>query len=158
MPDRSSAAGEKPSPLITVVTAAPGWRRIAADPEALARRAVRAACAVAGAPAVLTVLLADDRMVKRLNTDHRGKAKPTNVLSFPAGPGAGDIALALETVRREARAEGKRAPAHLAHLVVHGTLHLLGHDHLGVAETRRMERAETRALRRLGLPDPWRRA
>jgi len=103
------------------------------------------------------VLLADDRELKRLNGEHRGKDKPTNVLSFPgSAPGyLGDIALALGVVRREAKAAGKRPAVHFAHLVAHGTLHLLGHDHLTAGEARRMERAEARALHRLRLPNPW---
>ena len=109
----------------------------------------------------VTVLLADDRALRRLNGEHRGKDKPTNVLSFPGVPGGGhlgDIALALGVVRREARAAGRRPAAHLAHLVAHGTLHLLGHDHLLAGEARRMERAEARAMRRLRLPNPWKGA
>jgi probable rRNA maturation factor len=61
-------------------------------------------------------------------------------------------------VRREAKASGRSVAAHLAHLVVHGTLHLAGHDHEAAGEARRMERAEARAMRRLGLPNPWRGA
>ena len=98
----------------------------------------------------------DDRAVRRLNWRHRGKNKPTNVLSFPSGSGAGgDLALALGTVLREARAVGKRPAHHLAHLVVHGALHLRGHDHLHPGEARSMEREEARLLRRLGVPNPW---
>jgi probable rRNA maturation factor len=108
----------------------------------------------------MTVLLTSDAEIKRLNARHRAKAKPTNVLSFPAGvPGRlGDIALALGVLRREARAAGRHPAAHLAHLVVHGALHLAGHDHLKAGEARRMERAEARVMRRLGLPNPWRGA
>lgn len=134
--------------------AAPGWRGLL--PERVAERAVMAACEgdVSGH---ITVLLADDRTLKALNTTHRGKEKPTNVLSFPGLPPAlGDIAISLQTVRREARAEGKRPAAHAAHLVAHGTLHLLGHDHLEAGEARRMERAEARAMHRMRLPNPWR--
>jgi probable rRNA maturation factor len=108
---------------------------------------------------MVTILLADDRAVKRLNGRHRAKAKPTNVLSFPAEgvPGLlGDVALALGVVRREARATRRHTAAHLAHLVAHGALHLAGHDHLAAGEARRMERAEARIMRRLGLPNPWR--
>jgi probable rRNA maturation factor len=127
------------------------------QPEALARRAAAAALREAGASGAVTVLLADDAAVRRLNTDHRAKAKPTNVLSFPGGmPGhLGDIALALGVVRREAREAGRRAGDHLAHLVVHGTLHLAGHDHLLAGEAQRMEQAEARVMRRLGRPNPW---
>ena len=140
-------------PSIDIIVAAPGWRRVL--PARLAERAVLAACA-GGVAGHITVLLADDRTLKALNTAHRGKEKPTNVLSFPGLPPAlGDIALSLQTVRREARAEGRLASAHAAHLVAHGTLHLLGHDHLEAGEARRMERAESRAMHRLRLPNPW---
>jgi probable rRNA maturation factor len=146
---------------IDVILAEPAWRRILPRAEQLARRAARAALREAGvADGCMTVLLADDRELKRLNGEHRGKDKPTNVLSFPgAGPDhLGDIALALGVVRREARAAGRRPAAHFAHLVAHGTLHLLGHDHITAGEARRMERAEARALHRLRLPNPWKEA
>lgn len=142
---------------ITVLLAAPGWRAAVPRPEALARRAAAAALEEAGVGGRLTVLLADDAAVKRLNGRHRAKAKPTNVLSFPAGvPGQlGDVAVALGVVRREAREAGRSAADHLAHLVAHGALHLAGHDHLAAGEARRMEQAEARVMRRLGRPNPW---
>lgn len=142
---------------ITIVLAAPGWRAAVKRPEALARQAAEAALREAGAEGAITVLLADDATVRRLNSDHRSKAKPTNVLSFPGGmPGhLGDIALALGVVRREARQNGRRPADHLAHLVAHGALHLAGHDHLEAGEARRMEQAEARVMRRLGRPNPW---
>lgn len=145
---------------VDVVFADPAWRRLLPRAGALARSAAAAALRGADVAGGITVLLADDRMLRRLNATHRGKDKPTNVLSFPGGmPGhLGDIALALGVVRREARAAGRRPAAHFAHLVAHGTLHLLGHDHVGVAEARRMEQAEARAMHRLGLPNPWRSA
>ena len=138
---------------IPILMTDPAWRRMVPRPEALVRRAVRAA---AGDCAVM---LASDGAVKRLNARHRGRNAPTNVLTFdPAGPGLpGEIVLALGTVRREAAAEGKRPAHHLAHLVVHGVLHLRGHDHHHPGEARRMEMAEARILRRIGLPNPWRR-
>jgi len=170
-PGRIVAAGlseddldrEEPSgPEVEVIVAAPGWRAAVPRVEAMARRAALAAWAEAGLDTGggFTVLLADDASVKRLNTDHRGKVKPTNVLSFPGEmPGhLGDIALALGVVRREARANKRRVAAHLAHLVAHGTLHLAGHDHLQAGEARRMEQAEARIMRRLNLPNPWRGA
>jgi probable rRNA maturation factor len=137
----------------TVIVAAPGWRRAVRDAERVAARAARAA----GADA--TVMLSGDRAVQRLNARHRGRNKPTNVLTFePAAPGApGDIVLALGVVLREAREAGKRPAAHLAHLVVHGALHLQGHDHHEAGPARRMELAEARILRRLGVANPWRR-
>ena len=73
----------------------------------------------------------------------------------PAGVEGGDIVLALETVRREAVAAGRRPRHHLLHLVVHGALHLRGHDHHGAGEARRMEMREARILHRLGVPNPW---
>ena len=89
---------------ITVLLASQGWRSAVPRPEELARRAAAAALEEAGARGAITVLLADDAVVKRLNGRHRAKAKPTNVLSFPAGaPGyLGDVALALGVVRRPA--------------------------------------------------------
>jgi probable rRNA maturation factor len=157
-PGRVSAGIGAGDGEITVLLAAPGWRATVRQPEALARRAAAAALAEAGAAGAVTVLLADDAAIKRLNGRHRAKAKPTNVLSFPAGlPGhLGDVALALGVVRREARAAGRRAADHLAHLIAHGALHLAGHDHLRAGEARRMERAEARVMRRLGRPNPWR--
>ncbi|WP_408021710.1 rRNA maturation RNase YbeY [Siccirubricoccus phaeus] len=145
---------------VSVVLEAPGWRRALPRVEALARRAATAALAESGSTGHVTVLLADDRVLKRLNAEHRGQEKPTNVLSFPGyGPEhLGDIALALGVVAREAKAAGKRLAAHFAHLVAHGALHLAGHDHLTAGDARRMERAEARALHRLGLPNPWRGA
>jgi probable rRNA maturation factor len=155
----AAAAGMGNSLEVEVVFQDSGWRRSLPRAEAMARRAAQAALRGTGAGGTITVLLAGDRHVRRLNGEHRGVDKPTNVLSFP-GHGAvaghlGDIALALGVVRREAEAAGKRFAAHFAHLVAHGALHLLGHDHLAAGEARRMERAEARAMRRLRLPNPW---
>jgi probable rRNA maturation factor len=156
-PGRISAGIRAGGGEITVLLASPGWRAAVPRPEAIVRRAAAAALEEAGAIGAITVMLADDAAVKRLNGQHRAKAKPTNVLSFPAGvPGyLGDVALALGVLRREARQAGRRAADHLAHLVAHGALHLVGHDHLDAGEARRMERAEARVMRRLGRPNPW---
>jgi probable rRNA maturation factor len=156
-PGRGSAGIREEEGEITVLLASPGWRAAVPRPEALARRAAAAALAEAGISGAVTVMLADDATVKRLNGLHRAKAKPTNVLSFPAdAPGyLGDVAVALGVVRREARQAGRRTADHLAHLVAHGALHLAGHDHLEAGEARRMERAEARVMRRLGRPNPW---
>ena len=134
-----------------IIVADPAWRRAIPRAEAVAARAARAA---GGAGAVV---LDSDRTVKRLNARHRGRNKPTNVLTFePPWPAiGGDIVLALGVVRREAAAAGRRPAHHLAHLVVHGALHLRGHDHAGPGEARRMEMQEARILRRLGMPNPW---
>jgi probable rRNA maturation factor len=157
-PVPAPAAGQGKRLEVEVVFQDTGWRRLLPGAEALARRAAFAALRGTGAGGTVTVLLAGDRALRRLNGEHRGRDKPTNVLSFPGAVAAGhlgDIALALGTVRREAEAAGKRFAAHFAHLVAHGALHLLGHDHLSAGEARRMERAEARAMRRLRLPNPW---
>jgi probable rRNA maturation factor len=130
-----------------------GWRRLIRSAE---RIAARAAAAAGGAG---TVVLSSDRAVKRLNARHRRRNKPTNVLTFEPmrGFAGGDIVLALETVRREAVAAGRRPGHHLAHLVVHGALHLRGHDHHQAGDARRMEMEEARILQRIGVPNPWKR-
>jgi probable rRNA maturation factor len=138
-----------------IIVADPAWRRLIRHADALAARAAHAAGGNAA-----TIVLASDNAVKRLNARHRGRNKPTNVLTFePAGAGLpGEIILALGTVRREAHAARKRPANHLAHLIVHGALHLQGHDHHHPGAARRMELAEARILRGLGLPNPWKRA
>lgn len=141
----------RPPATPEILVTAPAWRRLVPRAAALARRAA----AAAGASGAVSIVLADDRRVRRLNARHRGRDEPTNVLSFPAG-GGGDLILALGVVRREAAAAGKRPEHHLAHLVVHGMLHLAGHDHHHPGDARRMEMAEARILRRLGVPNPWR--
>jgi probable rRNA maturation factor len=135
---------------VSVIVAEPAWRRLVRDADSVAARAARAAGAGG------TVVLASDRLVHRLNARHRGRNKPTNVLTYTAP--APEMLLALGVVRREA-AEAKRRPAHhLAHLVVHGALHLAGHDHHHPGDARRMELAEARILHRLRVPNPWKRA
>ena len=136
------SAGTTPA----VITTERRWRRVVPRAEMVAARAARAA---GGAGAVV---LASDAAVKRLNARHRGRNQPTNVLTFAGG----DIILALGVVEREARAARRPPSHHLAHLVVHGALHLRGHDHHQPGDARRMEMAEARLLRRLGVPNPWR--
>jgi probable rRNA maturation factor len=156
LPGGASAAGLGD---LDIVFGAPGWRAALPRVEALARRAVAGTLTDQGASGDVTILLTDDAEIRRLNGGFRGREKATNVLSFPApegSPSLGDLAVSLGVVRREALAEGRPLPAHFAHLVVHGTLHLLGHDHLSAGEAMLMERAEARILHRLGLPNPWR--
>lgn len=109
----------------------------------------------------LSVMLCDDADIRRLNRTWRGKDRATNVLSFPASfaPIAsshlGDIAVAYETVAREALDEGKSLPAHLAHMIVHGYLHLVGYDHETTVQAEAMEALEREILDALGYPDPY---
>lgn len=122
---------------------------------------------LATAPGVeLSVVLADDAMVRALNRDYRGRDQPTNVLSFalteedePAVPGQpialGDLVLAFDTVAREAQDQAKTFADHAIHLVVHGVLHLIGYDHQAAGEARRMEDLETRLLAGLDIADPY---
>lgn len=145
---------------ILVVVDDPGWRKY----RGLVPRLTRAAAAAAKAAGFhgatsLTLLLSNNRRLKALNRDFRGRDKPTNVLSFPAAPNPdkyrGDIALALGVTRAEAKASNKRFADHATHLVVHGVLHLAGHDHIRARDAKRMEALEVKILDRLGIADPY---
>ena len=105
----------------------------------------------------VTVRYVAEAESRRLNRVFRGRDRPTNVLSFPYGlsPLAGDIVICAPVVAREAREQGKSVEAHHAHLLVHGLLHLEGHDHERGAQAARMERRERRILAELGYPDPY---
>ena len=141
---------------VDVVLLDAAWAKALPGVERLVRKAARAA--LGARLRSLTVALSDDRRVRVLNKRDRQKDKPTNVLSYPSGEKAflGDVVLARQTVWREAR-EQKKAPAdHVAHLVVHGTLHLLGHDHeTSDADAERMEALERRILARMKIADPY---
>jgi probable rRNA maturation factor len=148
---------------IDVVVESDRWRQVE-DAVALARTAVTEAAAVLStARAELAIVLTDDSAIRALNHAWRGIDKATNVLSFPtkrAGDGRpllGDIVLAYETIAREARRQRKPFAHHVAHLAVHGFLHLLGYDHERAADAEEMEQAERDILRRLAIPDPYRR-
>lgn len=153
------------SASVAVVVAAPEWQRRLRGAPRIARRAAHAALGASRRrqPTELAVILADNRLSRRLNRTWRGKDKPTNVLSFPASDGGpqgvpcllGDVVLAGGVVAAEAEAQGKRLSAHLTHLVVHGVLHLLGHDHERDRDAERMEALEIRILRRLGVANPY---
>ena len=155
----------EPVPLIDVIAEAGAWDSGA---EAAVRRAIAETAIAIGADfkdRTLAVLLTDNASIRRLNAQWRHIDKPTNVLSFPPAPNAGlaggvkslgDIAIGYETCAREAEAEGKPFADHLAHLAVHGFLHLLGYDHDTDAAAEQMERLERVILARLGVPDPYR--
>ena len=155
-----TSATSKPSADCAVVVLDPAWRRALPGVERLVRKAARAAIPAAIGPKrkSLTVALADDKAVRALNKRDRRKDKPTNVLSYPSGEKKflGDVVLARQTVWREAKEQKKTPADHLVHLVVHGTLHLLGHDHeTSDADADRMEALERRILKRLGIADPY---
>jgi probable rRNA maturation factor len=111
--------------------------------------------------AELSILLCDDAFIRALNLQWRGCDAATNVLSFPtpgdvaASRSIGDIAIAYETTRREAEEEGKTFEDHVVHLLVHGFLHLIGHDHQNEVEAAGMERLEREILAGLGIDDPY---
>ena len=150
-----------------------GWPD-APDWEALCAQVVDAAVlvepALSNARLMASVLFTSDEQVHELNKEWRGKDKPTNVLSFPmleredllelgeGGPPEmlGDIALALETCEREASEKGITLADHTAHLLIHGFLHLAGHDHVDSDEqAEAMEKLEIEALAKLGIADPY---
>ena len=110
----------------------------------------------------LTVRIVDEAEMAGLNARYRHKIGPTNILSFPfeAPPGVdlnllGDMVIAAPVVQREAREQGKTETAHWAHMIVHGTLHLLGYDHLEPTEAEDMEAREISILQELGYSNPY---
>jgi probable rRNA maturation factor len=125
----------------------------------LAERALEAATAVApelaNARLSASVLFTTDEEVHTLNREWRAKDRPTNVLSFPMLARDELLALAPKTCEREAAEKGMPAPDHAAHLIVHGLLHLAGHDHLDDAEAEAMETLEIKALALLGIGNPY---
>jgi probable rRNA maturation factor len=154
------------------------WRAVPRV-KSLAARAAAAALAAAmpdGVGATACVALIDDKSIARLNHDFRGEPKATDVLAFPQLPGGarsiaarlrknsdarelialGDVVVAFGACRRGAREARIGLAQHVAHLVTHGTLHLLGHDHAEAGETARMRALERKALSELGIADPYR--
>lgn len=159
-----------PSPrsdiVIDVAVESPLWEAFA-EATAMAEKAIRTALELAEADlpdeTEISLLLCDDAFVQELNRRWRGKDQPTNVLSFPAAEDEGferlllgDIAIAYETMAREAGDEDKLLDAHFSHLVVHGLLHLLGYDHENDADAEEMEELERQILAELGIDDPYR--
>ena len=169
-------------PVIDAAVEDPAWDAVA-DLEDVAARACAAAfraAQVAPEGRSVSILFASDDEVAALNRDHRGKAGPTNVLSWPAfdlapqRPGArppappapqlmpgelaeeiGDLALARGVCAAEATARGIALSAHVAHLILHGTLHCLGYDHISDPDAALMEGLEQDAMRAMGLHDPY---
>ena len=121
-------------------------------------------CALQGrhAGGELALRIVDEAEITALNRQYRGKDGATNVLSFPFSPmpgieteQLGDIVICAPVVAAEAVAQGKSLEAHWAHMVIHGVLHLLGHDHHGEKQAQEMESLEIRLLAALGYPDPY---
>jgi probable rRNA maturation factor len=149
-PPSSHPPDPEASGSLEVVVADPAWQKTIPGAERIVRRAAHAA-GMEG-----TVVLASDRLVRDLNWRHRGKNKPTNVLTYEKP--APEIVLAHGVVHAEAAAQKRRPAHHLAHLVVHGALHLQGEDHDHPGDARRMEMLESRILHRIRVPNPWKRA
>jgi probable rRNA maturation factor len=142
-----------------------GWSALG-DIDALVAGSLQAALDESGDAlaqgAEVSLLFCDDATIRELNRQFRGQDKATNVLSFPGpdpienAPFLGDIAIAHETVAREALEQGKSLEQHCRHMIVHGFLHLLGYDHEDDEEAEAMETMEIRILERLGVDDPYR--
>jgi probable rRNA maturation factor len=170
------------APAIDIRVDSPLWKAQRGVKAVLQRAIGEAAAMAATSGGELAIVLTDDSAIRALNRDWRGKDQPTNVLSFPAkDPSAflsrkrgrmgvasrradapwgrarllGDIVIAYETMAAEAIAEHRPFRHHLAHLAVHGFLHLVGHDHAAEAEADAMEALEIAVLARLDVPNPY---
>ena len=137
----------------------PDWATSLPDLEAICQRALNAGAAQMTAKGEVAVLLTNNAEIQVLNRDWRGKDKPTDVLSFPADPMdepfLGDIAIAIGVTQEDANTRNIGLDQHLSHLLIHGLLHLLGHDHKDDTEAAEMEALEIAALASLGWPDPY---
>lgn len=157
-----------PAHVIDVQLHDPRWKKSLKS----YRKDVQHACMAVLASATrceVTIVLADDALVKELNATYRGQNKPTNVLSFPACENTaarntrrsttygylGDVVLAYETVRKEAAEQEKTFGDHAVHLLVHGVLHLMGYDHQDDISARKMETLEIKILKKLGVSNPY---
>lgn len=151
-------------PKLDIIVRSPKWRAECHARKILRAAIAEAAAAVSTTAGELAIVLTDDSSIRVLNRDWRGKDEATNVLSFPGMAGTfgeaaeillGDIVIAHETAAREALAEHKPFGHHLAHLAVHGFLHLVGYDHETDEEAAAMESLEVAILRRLDVPNPY---
>lgn len=162
--DKASAKWKRAFPLMQrkIEAAAAAAFKAAKKPAAFQRRSFE-----------INIILTDDANVKTLNRNYRGKDKPTNVLSFPqinlqkfqrsalavfparSAVPLGDVVLAFQTIQRECREQKKTLENHIIHLIVHGTLHLLGYDHMKPRDAKAMEKLECDILDALGYPDPY---
>jgi len=166
-PDISSEEPESPVYLIEddlglsaeIICAVSDWSHLLTTSfRNMAGHAIRDALATAGITrAELTILLTDDAALASLNSEHRGKSGPTNVLSFPDHDDTylGDIAMAWGVMEREASGSGTPMEHHFLHLIVHGVLHLIGHDHENDDDAAIMEGHEVAILARQGIANPY---
>lgn len=151
------------SPQIDIQTQSPLWKSQPLAAQTVRDAIAAAAAALSTAAAEVSIVLTDDSAIARLNRDWRGVDKPTNVLSFPAPSQRtdeglqflGDIVIAYETLKRECDDEDRVFLHHLAHLAVHGFLHLVGYDHQTDTQAEEMEGLESRIMTRLHMPDPY---
>lgn len=161
-----------PPPKVDIIFADPQWAASRVSARALIKNAVATAWEnVPRRPQnlqmELCVTLTNDAEIRTLNHAHRDKDKATNVLSFPDWDHyshipvmghdvpIGDIFMAFETIRSEARAQEKKLPDHLTHLTIHGFLHLLGYDHIVERDAEDMEALEVKILKKLGIKNPY---
>ena len=167
----AQAASAQAAPGLDIIVDSPLWRAQRGVKAVLQRAIAEAASMAATTEGELAIVLTDDSAIRALNRDWRGKDQPTNVLSFPSpddlpaaplagGPAGrvrllGDIVIAYETMAREALAGRRPFRHHLAHLAVHGFLHLVGHDHDADADADAMEALEIAVLARLEVPNPY---
>jgi len=147
MPTKRTPKKTRPRSSVAVQAA------VAGAPSAVLLR--RCALAAARARSAIALRIVGVSEARKLNRKYRAKDYATNVLSFRYSDGSGDIVLCHSVIRKESKQQRKSLRAHYAHLVVHGVLHLRGHDHLRGTDAARMERAEIRILRRLGFADPY---
>jgi probable rRNA maturation factor len=172
------------APRVDIIVDSPLWKAQRGIKAVLQRAIAEAASMAATREGELAIVLTDDSAIRALNRDWRGKDQATNVLSFPVNAPSrsltrkrgrvrvgvaarlasepagrvrllGDIVIAYETMAREALAEQRPFRHHLAHLAVHGFLHLVGHDHEAEAEAEAMEALEIAVLSRLEMPNPY---
>jgi probable rRNA maturation factor len=158
-PDPLISTAPAPRLALEVMIETPAWSDAIEGLEALTRKTAEACLQATGvSTASLCILFGDDAALKGLNHQFRGHDKPTNVLSFPSlsgDDGLGDIAIAFETVDREAADQGKNLRDHARHLIAHGVLHLLGYDHADESEAQEMEDLERQILAHFGVADPY---
>lgn len=174
-PDRFPGSSRRLRPEVTLDVSIPfdPWKSLPFDVQEVSRRAILETLTFATLPEnarekhlEVSLVLANDDLVRTLNHTYRGKDSPTNVLSFPLlapddpippeGPVAlGDIVLSFETLRSESDVMLKRFQDHMTHLLVHGTLHLLGYDHEDDADADEMEELEIAILGGMGLKNPY---